>query len=71
MLPHSLTPSLLPSPPLSSPQFPEHPYGDLLEKVLLYRHTSDNSLAMLTDSDPIEDGTIIDIVLAGEVTLAG
>lgn len=47
-------------------KFPEHPYGDLLEKVLLYKHTSDNSLAKLTDSDPIEDGTIIDIVLAAD-----
>ena len=47
-------------------QFPEHPYGDLLDKLLLFKHTGDNILSPLTDEDTIEDGTIIDIVLKGK-----
>ena len=48
-------------------QFPEHPYGDLLDKLLLFKHNGENVLIPLTDEDPIEDGTIIDIVLKGNV----
>lgn len=46
-------------------RFPDHPYGDLLEKVILFRHdSSSDSLALLQESDPIDDGMIIEIVLA-------
>ena len=47
-------------------QFPEHPYGDLLDKVLLYRHSSDDVLVPLEADDPIEDGSIVEIVLRGK-----
>lgn len=47
-------------------QFPEHPYGDLLDKVLLYRHSSNDNLVAMEANDTIEDGTIIEIVLKGE-----
>ena len=46
-------------------QFPEHPYGDLTEKLLLYRHCSDNSLKPLKENEPIEDGVIIEVILQG------
>lgn len=46
-------------------QFPEHPYGDLLDKVLLYRHSNDDVLLPLGAEDPIEDGSIIEIILTG------
>lgn len=50
-------------------QFPEHPYGDLIDKVLLYRHSSDNILVPMAANDPVEDGSIIEIVLKGELGL--
>ena len=46
-------------------QFPEHPYGDLLDKVLLYRHSSDDLLVPIRSEDLIEDGSIIEIILRG------
>lgn len=46
-------------------QFPEHPYGDLTEKLLLFRHSSNNSLIPLRDKESIKDGEIIEIVLSG------
>lgn len=55
--------------PTHSPfQFPEHPYRDLLDKVLLYRHSSDDALVPLEANDLIEDGSIIEIVLKGEAS---
>ena len=46
-------------------QFPEHPYGNLAEKLLLFRHSSNNSLVPLRDKESIRDGEIIEIVLSG------
>ncbi|CAI8049412.1 Serine/threonine-protein kinase D1, partial [Geodia barretti] len=46
-------------------KFPEHPYGDLGEKLLLFRHTPNNSLVPLRDKENIRDGDIIEIVLSG------
>ena len=64
-----LPPSLSsPSPPPSFPppvQFPEHPYGDLLEKVMLFKHCSDDTLLPLQEEDTIEDGMIVEIILQG------
>lgn len=50
---------------LTSFQFPEHPYGDLLDKVLLYHHSIEDALVPLGANDPIEDGSIIEIILKG------
>ena len=46
-------------------QFPEHPYGDLLEKVMLFKHSSDDTLLPLEEEDTIVDGMIVDIILRG------
>ena len=50
-------------------QFPEHPYGDLLEKVILFKHNGDNTLLPLGEEDTIEDGMIVEIILAGGCVL--
>ncbi|CAI8049417.1 Serine/threonine-protein kinase D3 [Geodia barretti] len=47
-------------------KFPEHPYGDLGEKLLLFRHTPNNSLVPLRDKENIRDGDIIEIVLSAD-----
>ena len=47
-------------------QFPEHPYGDLSSKVTLKKHNKDDTLSPLEDSDEIEDGCLVEIVLKGE-----
>ena len=52
-----------PTPP--PPQFPEHPYGDLMEKLILYRHEANNQLVPFKANDPVEDGIIVDVVLNG------
>ena len=52
---------------LSPCQFPEHPYGNLLEKLVLFRHASNNSLVPLQEKENIKDGEIIEIVLSGTV----
>ncbi|XP_065920713.1 serine/threonine-protein kinase D3-like [Dysidea avara] len=44
-------------------RFPEHPYGDLSPKILLYKHEQDDKLVTLTETDQIEDGMIIELVL--------
>ena len=49
------------------PQFPEHPYGNLTEKLLLFRHSSNNSLVPLRDKENIRDGEIIEVVLSGQL----
>lgn len=46
-------------------QFPEHPYGNLMEKLVLFRHASNNSLVPLQEKESIKDGDIIEIVLSG------
>ena len=53
---------------LSPCQFPEHPYGNLLEKLVLFRHASNNSLVPLQEKENIKDGEIIEIVLSGTVS---
>lgn len=44
-------------------RFPEHPYGDLSSKVTLKKHNKDDSLSPLEDSDEIEDGCLVEIIL--------
>ena len=68
-----ISPLLLPPSPSHSLsfnwQFPEHPYGDLLEKVILFKHNGDNTLLPLGEEDTIEDGMIVEIILAGGCVL--
>ena len=52
---------------LSRTQFPEHPYGDLTSKIILMKHTKENTVEPLKDSDEIENGSIIEIILQGIV----
>ncbi len=59
------TSSIVNLPLLLSPQFPEHPYGDLMEKLLLYKHKANNQLVPFKADDPVEDGIVVDIVLNG------
>jgi hypothetical protein len=47
-------------------KYPDHPYGDLYSKLILYKHDGDN-LTPLTDDDPITDGILIDIILVGKL----
>ena len=51
---------------MSLVQFPEHPYGDLSPKILLYKHSQDDSLVVLKENDQIEDGMIIELILTGK-----
>ena len=50
-------------------QYPDHPYGDIQSKLLLYRHNSDQTLSLLTPDATIYDGIIIDVILSGETLL--
>ncbi|XP_011410345.2 PREDICTED: serine/threonine-protein kinase D3-like, partial [Amphimedon queenslandica] len=48
-------------------KYPDHPYGDLYEKVTLYKHDKDtDSLQVLTERDNITDGLLIEIVLVAK-----
>ena len=47
-------------------QFPEHPYGDLIDKLVLYRHDSDSILVPFEQDDPVTDGMIVEVILKGE-----
>lgn len=48
---------------LLNTKYPDHPYGDLYNKIILYKHDSANALVPLEEDDTIEDGTVIEIIL--------
>lgn len=47
-------------------QYPDHPYGDLYDKILLYKHDIANALVPLDEGDTIDDGTVIEIILTSK-----
>ncbi|KAL5463755.1 hypothetical protein EMCRGX_G032685 [Ephydatia muelleri] len=48
---------------LLNTKYPDHPYGDLYDKILLYKHDIANALVPLDEGDTIDDGTVIEIIL--------
>jgi len=50
-------------------QFPEHSFYNLRDKILLFRHDAfdQNVLQLITSAKDIVDGTLVEVVLSGEI----
>lgn len=53
-------------------QFPEHSFYNLRDKILLFRHDTfdPNVLQLITSAKDIVDGTLVEVVLSGEMLSA-
>lgn len=48
-------------------KYPDHPYGDLYTKLILFKHDNDtNELTLLAADDEISDGMIIEVILRAD-----
>jgi hypothetical protein len=58
-------PSLIPF--FIPPQFPEHGFYELRDKILLFRHDQGdaNVLRLITAPSDVTEGTLVEVVLSG------